>query len=295
MKTGYIALTGRTNSGKSTLINRLIREKPAIVSHKAQTTRRSMLYLYNDEQRQWVIFDTPGVFPKARNGLERFMLDEISRAMDQCEVVLFITSSGSMEELDGDWADCISGRPIVCLLNKCDLFDQSIVKDKVDFLRGTGRFKSVLPISALAGHGIPGIFEVLDELLPECDQPLYDPELISLERERDLVEEFIREALYQHLQDELPYVTGVSLQEMKSRENGMCVVQALIFCERDSQKRIIIGSGGQTLKRIGCAARLRIEEFLQNRVFLELRVKAYRDWRNRENMLKEFGYKPQRV
>ncbi|MDD2717021.1 MAG: GTPase Era [Candidatus Wallbacteria bacterium] len=291
MKTAYVALCGLPNSGKSTLINRLVGERVAIVSPKPQTTRKKMIYLCTDKERQLVLFDTPGFFPAEKNQLDKFLISQIDAAITGCELIIFITAADDDSTIPPELTARWKKKPVVCVLNKIDLLGGDSLARRQQELESNGLFRKVVAMSALRDLSLDHLFPALDEFLSETEEYLYDPELISLERERDIVEEFIREELYEKLSDELPYASGVIVEEMKDRENGMVYVKAIIYCEKSGQKAIIIGKNGEMIRKIGGSARVKIEKFTNRKIFLDLQVKNYDNWRKKEFLLKQFGYK----
>lgn len=291
MKAAYIALCGLPNAGKSTLVNRLLSEYIAAVSAKPQTTRRCMTYIYYDGERQLVLLDTPGYFMTARDKLDAFMLETISKAAKDADFSVFLCTGDPLKEDVIDFIRSISGKPVICIMNKTDLLSEEELCERKNYLEGLTLFSDVIPFSALKAEDHSALFRVLDSYLYDVSEPLYDPDYISLEMERDLIEEFIRVELYLKLTHELPYATGVRVEEMKERGNGKVYIKALVYCERDGQKKIIIGSKGSKLSEIGSSARKRIEAFLGKKVFLDLWVKVYNGWRKKERFLKNMGYR----
>jgi len=291
MKCGYISICGLPNAGKSTLINRLLGEKLAIVSHKPQTTRKKMIYLFTDENSQIVLLDTPGYFPKAKNKLDEFLLEQIEEAQKGCDLILYMTSDKVTSPREEEFVNSILHSNSICIINKSDTFTKEELETRKKGLEKIGFKGEICHISALNGDGIEELLAKIKELLPEEENYLYDPELISLEKTRDIVEELIRGELFLILEQELPYVCGVSLEEMKTRDNGLEYISATIYCERDSQKKIIIGKKGNNLRKIGIAARNAIEDFLGKKVYLDIWIKVYPKWRKNQNMLNNLGYK----
>jgi len=291
MKCGYVTICGLPNAGKSTLINKLIGERIAVVSPKPQTTRRKMVYLLTKKDSQIVLLDTPGFFPDAKNKLDEYLLSQIETAKHDCDIIVYITADKNSSDREKMFLESLKGPKIMCLINKIDTFDDEELKERYSQLKNMNIFSGINTISALIGDGIEDFVSSVTELLPEEKDYLYDPELLSLERSRDIVEELIRGELFLLLEQELPYVCGVKLEDMKTRDNGMVYVNVIIFCERTSQKKIIIGSKGRNLKKIGAAARKSVEEFLGNKVYLDIWIKVYPKWRKNEPMLNNLGYK----
>lgn len=290
-KSGFITIIGRPNVGKSTLLNALTGEKIAIVSNKPQTTRNKILTILTDDDSQIIFVDTPGVH-SPRTKLGEYMNKVVTDAIDGVDAVLFVTEATSKlqnnekEILEGLFSKKI---PVILIINKADM-----VKNKEDMLSliadatSLGDFASIVPISALKKDGIKSVLEEIKNLLPVG--PMYYPEdMITDQTEREIAAEIIREKMLRLLDKEVPHGTAVEIEYMKEGDT-LTKIGAVIFCEKASHKGIIIGKGGEMLKRIGSYSRSDIEKLLDKKVFLELWVKVKEDWRNSNFLLKEFGY-----
>ncbi len=293
-KSGFITIIGRPNVGKSTLLNALTGEKIAIVSNKPQTTRNKILTILTDDDSQIIFVDTPGVHAP-RTKLGEYMNRVVTDAVDGVDAVLFVTEATS--KLQNNEKEILEGLfnkkiPVILIINKADT-----VKNKEDMLSliadatSVGDFASIIPISALKKDGIKSVLEEIKNLLPVG--PMYYPDdMITDQTEREIVSEIIREKMLRLLDKEVPHGTAVEIEYMKEGDT-LTKIGAVIFCEKASHKGIIIGKGGEMLKRIGSYSRSDIEKLLDKKVFLELWVKVKEDWRNSNFLLKEFGYQEQ--
>ncbi len=290
-KSGFVTIVGRPNVGKSTLLNALTGEKIAIVSNKPQTTRSKVLTILTDDSSQIVFVDTPGVHAP-RTKLGEYMNKVVTASLDGVDAVLFVTEAGNKlmnnekEMLNDLFAKKL---PIILIINKADT-----VNNKEDILAqiadasSLGEFKAIVPISALRKDGVKFVLDEIKNLLPFG--PMYYPEdMITDQTEREIVAEIIREKMLRLLDKEVPHGTAVEIEYMKEGDT-LTKIGAVIYCEKSSHKGIIIGKGGEMLKRIGSYARTDIEKLLDKKVFLELFVKIKEDWRNSNFLLKEFGY-----
>ena len=291
-KCGYVAIVGRPNVGKSTLMNSLVGEKLSIVTPKPQTTRTRVLGILTEDDAQMIFLDTPG-FLRPRGPLQEAMVEEVRDGLSDSDVVLAITDATDLGgTFDRELRELLrsSGRPTVVALNKMDLADRKKIFEGLELLYHELRTE-VVPISALKGHNLDELKEVLKELLPEGPF-LYPPEVLADQPERFFVAEFIREELFLNLGQELPYATAVKVEEFRERDpsEGKTYIGATIYVEKPSQKGIVIGRGGATLKRIGQRARRKVEAFLGRQVYLELWVKVRPKWSRKEAVLRELGY-----
>ena len=288
-KSGFVNIVGSPNVGKSTLMNKLVGEKLSIVTSKAQTTRHRILGIVNDEDYQVVFSDTPGVV-NASYKLHENMMSYVNSSLSDADVLLFITDTEETEMNHKETLERIqkTNIPVLCLINKMDLSDQNAVKEKLEYWQSKLPKANVFPISALHGFNIDAVWEEIMKLIPESP-PYYDKEAISDRPMRFFVSEIIREKIFIHCQKEIPYACQVEIEEYKEEED-ITRIRALIIVERDSQKGIIIGKGGEMLKRIGREGRIEIEKFIENKVFLETFVKVDKDWRGSESKLKKYGY-----
>lgn len=288
-KSGFVNIIGSPNVGKSTLMNQLVGEKLSIVTSKAQTTRHRILGIVNEEDYQVVFSDTPGVV-NASYKLHENMMSYVNTSLKDADVILFITDTKETEMNHVETLERIqkTSIPVICLVNKMDLSDQKGVLEKLNYWQEKLPNAKVFPISALHGFNIEGIWEEILKLIPESP-PYFEKDAISDRPMRFFVSEIIREKIFLHCQKEVPYACQVEIEEYKE-EDDITRIRALIIVERDSQKGIIIGKGGEMLKRIGRESRKEIEKFIDNKVFLESYVKVDKDWRGSESKLKKYGY-----
>lgn len=293
-RSGFVAVVGQPNVGKSTLINRLVGQKVAIVSPKAQTTRRRILGILTTEKSQIIFVDTPGIH-KAHHKLGEYMNVHALGAIPDADVVLFIVQANrEPNELDDEIARKVNrfAGPKILLINKIDLVEQEVATARYESYQQLGKWDLVLLISALEGHGVEAVCDTIIENLPLG--PRYYPDgQVTDQTERVIVAEMIREVALHHLMQEVPHSLNVEVRDWKKRRNGMIYIEAIIYVERKGQKRIVIGTKGQMLKEISTKARLEIERELGKRIYLELWVKVRDKWRNSENWLRRWGYKPE--
>lgn len=293
-RTGYVAIVGEPNVGKSTLVNRLVGMKLSIVTNKPQTTRKNVLGIQTTDSAQMIFLDTPGVLTP-HYLLQEKMVGYVKSALESADAILLLVDAGSpdLERLASTAIGDVKElrKPIILAINKVDaLPDRKVVLPLMEQFMKMGIFKEVIPISALEGTNADVLMESLVNYLPE-GAPLYDPDLISEQPQRFFVSELIREQVLKLYKQEIPYSVEVAVVEFKERPApGKVFINAEIIVERDTQKGIIIGKKGEALKRLGERARRNIEEFLDQPVFLELFVKVRADWRQSEQRLRSFGY-----
>jgi GTPase len=288
-KAGFVSIVGSPNVGKSTLMNRLMGEKLSIVTSKAQTTRHRILGIMNEEEYQIVFSDTPGVVNSAYK-LHDQMMTYVNTSLQDADVLLFITDIYEDEMNHAETLEKISKMkvPILLLVNKMDKSDQEKLGVRLTYWQEKLPNAEIMPISALHGFALQGVLDRIVELLPESPA-YYDKDAISDRPMRFFVSEIIREKVFIHTRKEVPYATQVEIEEYIEEEN-ITKIRALIIVERDTQRGIIIGKGGEMLKRIGREARLEIEKFIDQKVFLDTYVKVDKDWRASEQKLKKYGY-----
>lgn len=288
MKSGFIAITGRPNAGKSTLLNHIIGEKIAIVSNKPQTTRNKILGVYTQPDCQMILIDTPGIH-KARTKLGQRMAKDISNAVQDIDVLLYVVDCNLNAEGYNLEKQALSGLntqnvPVVLVVNKADTVQKEQLLPVLDKLNGLYDFRSIVPVSAKTGENLPALLEEVKELLPEGPQ-YFEEGMVTDQPERQIVAEFIREKTLRLLNKEVPHGIAVEIEKMTHREKGGYEIMAAIYCEKQSHKGIIIGKGGEKLKDIGSQARADIERLLGEKVYLKLWVRVKEDWRNRESFL----------
>ncbi len=288
-KSGFVNIVGSPNVGKSTLMNKLVGEKLSIVTSKAQTTRHRILGIVNSDDYQIVFSDTPGVV-NASYKLHENMMDYVNMSLKDADVLLFITDPKESETNHKETLERIARLqiPVVCLINKMDLSNQQQVLERLNYWQERLPNATVFPISALHGFNIDGVWDHILANIPESP-PYFDKDAISDRPMRFFVSEIIREKIFLHCQKEVPYACQVEIEEYKE-EPDITRIRALIIVERTSQKGIIIGKGGEMLKRIGREARKEIERFIDGKVFLESFVKVDKDWRGSEQKLRKYGY-----
>ncbi len=291
-KSGFVALIGRPNVGKSTLMNHLIGQKIAITSRKPQTTRNRIQTVYTDERGQIVFLDTPGIH-KAKNKLGEYMVTAAESTLREVDAVLWLVEPGEYIGAGEQHIAEILGRckkPVILVINKID----KVEKEKLPAAREAyGKlfpFEEILMVSALRGLHLNQILDTLYRLLPEGPQ-FFDEDTVTDQPMRQIVAEMIREKALRSLGDEIPHGIAVTIEKMRERPDGSLTdIEAEIICERESHKGIIIGKQGQMLKKIGSEARADIENLLEGRVNLKLWVKVRKDWRDSDILMKNFGY-----
>jgi len=293
-RSGFVALVGKPNVGKSTLLNAWLGQKVAAVSAKPQTTRNRLLGILSRPDAQVIFIDTPGIhLPRTRLG--EYMVAEARRAVPDADVVLFmVDASEPPTRADQEVARVLAqapDTPTLLVLNKVDLLSSEEVETRRTAYEALGSYVASVPISALTGHNRDALLERTIALLPPG--PRYYPEdQVTDQQERFVAAELIRERALELLQQEVPHALAVVVDDFKPRENGVVYISATVYTERESQKGIVIGHDGAMLKRIGREARLALEEFLGTRVYLELRVKTRKNWRRDEQFLRQLGYEP---
>lgn len=294
-KTGYAAILGLPNSGKSTLLNALLGQKLSIITSKPQTTRKRILGILSEENYQIIFLDTPGILSPSYL-LQEKMMEEVKTSLDDADVIILI-----IDVKEDSRAEILFNQEFVkesvlkskksklLVMNKVDLITQEKVNDLIKHFESKNLFEEVIPISASQNFNIQRVREEIIRFLP-VGHELFPDDQVTDENERFFVSEIIREKILEIYRDEVPYSCEVLITEFKERETSKHYISAEIVVERESQKAIIIGKGGTVIKKLGELARKSIEEFLQREIFLELRVKVRKKWRSDENLLKSFGY-----
>lgn len=295
IKSGYATIIGKPNVGKSTLLNALLGEKLSIATNKPQTTRKNILGILSDENSQIIFFDTPGIL-KPIYLLQEKMLQNINYAVKDADVLLFImdvfeAKAGynffENEEIK-DFLKQKSQKKIL-LINKIDLLKEDIIGEYVDFFTKLELFDHVIPTSAKLKFNVNAILDAIMQYMPE--HPKYYPDdILTIEPERFVVSEIIREKVFELYSEEIPYSVETIIEDFKERPGRKDFIQAAIVVEKESQKPIIIGKGGAAIKQLGQLSRESIEAFLQRPVYLELRVIVRPKWRSDERLLRSFGY-----
>ena len=291
-KSGYAAIIGRPNVGKSTLMNHLIGQKIAITSDRPQTTRNRIQTVLTTDEGQVVFLDTPGFLRKTRNRLGEYMQEVSVGALPDADVILWLVEpSAYIGEGDREIAEELrkTDTPVLLVINKVDTIKKESILPVIGAWRKAGDFKEIIPVSGLRETGLPDLLESVFRYLPEgpC---LFDEETLTDQPMRQIASEIIREKALRLLSAEVPHGIAVVIDRYKEREDGFTEIEASIVCEMSSHKGIIIGKGGAMLKRIGTAARREIEELTGGRVYLRLFVKVRKDWRDNDSLLRDYGY-----
>lgn len=296
MKSGFVAIIGRPNVGKSTLLNQILGQKVVITTDKAQTTRKRIKGILTKEEGQIVFIDTPGVH-KPLNKLGEFLLDEAKVAIPDADVILFLVDGSEPAGKGDKWIAqnlLQTGIPIIIVMNKVDKIKKP-EKTEENLLTYKTLFNENLPvvkISAKTGRNIDTLIKNIYKKLPE-GEALYPEDVVTEETMRDVAEEIIREKILLNTSDEIPHSVAVKVENYKEQEE-IDKIYAAIYCEHKSQKGILIGKGGSLLKKIGTEARLELEKIVEKKVYLELQVKVEKDWRKKQNILKNFGYQQEK-
>lgn len=287
-KSGYAAIIGKPNAGKSTLMNQILGSKISITTHKAQTTRHQVVGIYSDEQTQIIFLDTPGVISPTYE-LQKAMMKTVERARKDADVILFIFDPTDKHPTD-EVIELLKSinKPILLVVNKMDTISKDKAEKKVSLLEDQLKFKSIHYVSALQGEGIADLItDIRTVLIP--GPPYYPEEDLSEHPVRFFVSELIREQVYLQFQEEIPYSCTVDVISY-SEDIDIDRISAEIIVNRKSQKGMLIGKGGKAIKNLGIAARASIEEFIGKKVFLDLHVKVREKWREKENWVRNLGY-----
>ena len=291
-KSGFVAIIGRPNVGKSTLMNHLIGQKIAITSRKPQTTRNKIQTVYTCEKGQIVFLDTPGIH-KAKNKLGEYMVNVANRTFKDADVILWLVELGThVGPGDRHIADQLKTcrLPVILVINKVDTVKKEEIMGFIEAYKNLLDFAEIVPASALRAQNLDTVIDNIFKYLPYGPQ-FYDEDTVTDQPQRQIVAEMIREKALRTLDEEIPHGIAVTIDKMKERPDGKLVdIEATIICERDSHKGIIIGKQGAMLKKIGSAARFEIERMMEQKVNLKLWVKVKKDWRDSDYMIKNFGY-----
>ena len=292
-KSGFVALIGRPNVGKSTFMNQIIGQKIAITSKKPQTTRNKIQTVYTCDEGQIVFLDTPGIH-KAKNKLGEYMVNVAEKTLKEVDVIMWLvepdTFIGAGEQHIAEQLKDIKV-PVILVINKIDTVDKEEILKFIDAYRKILDFDEIIPASALRGNNVDTVVEQIFKYLPEGPM-YYDEDTVTDQPMRQIVAELIREKALHALDEEIPHGIAVTIEKMKKRQNkDIYDIEATIICERDSHKGIIIGKKGSMLKKIGTNARYEIEQQLDMKVNLQIWVKVRKDWRDSELLMKNYGYK----
>ena len=291
-KSAFIAIVGRPNVGKSSILNRLLGTKIAIVSSKPQTTRNRITGVLTEGEDQLVFFDTPGMH-KPRNSLGKYMVRSVNESVggvDCCMLVVEADKSPVQTELDFIDKFKALGMPAILVINKIDMIkDKEILMKQILEYSKLYDFEAIVPVSASDGNGMN---ELLEELKNQASEGghFFEDDTLTDQPERVIASEIIREKILRLCNAEIPHGTAVVIEKMKTRENGILDIDATIFCEKESHKRILIGKNGAMLKKISTFARQDMERFFDCKVFLQVWIKVKEDWRNRAQLLQNFGF-----
>ena len=292
MKAGFVSLVGRPNAGKSTLVNRFVGQKVAIVSDKPQTTRHRIVGVRNRPDGQIVFIDTPGIH-KPMHRMNRRMVDTAIDSLRDVDVAVLVVDVSTRPGAGDTFVLDVLKRarvPAVLALNKIDLVKKAHLLPVMDRYARALEFKAVVPLSAVTGDGVDALEQEVVAALPE-GLPLYPGDYLTDQTQRSLAAELIREKVLHHTRDELPYTTAVIIDQFEepAEEGGLTRIFASILVDQASQKPIVVGKGGDMIKRIGTEARHDLEQMLDGRVYLDLHVKVREDWRDDERVLDEIG------
>ena len=291
-RSGFVNIVGNPNVGKSTLMNALVGERLSIITSKAQTTRHRILGIVNGEDFQMVYSDTPGVL-SPNYQLQRQMLEFSRSALVDADVLLYVTDVTDSADRNADFLEKVkkmaaAGTKVFLIINKIDLTTQETLDSLVTFWQNQLPEATIFPISAQERFGVAQLFDAIKDALP-VGPPFFPKDQLTDKSERFFVNEIIREKILLNYDKEIPYSVEVEVESFIEEEN-LIRISAVIFCERDSQKGILIGKAGSALKRVGAMARKDIEEFFQKQVFLQLFVKVDKDWRSNTGRLRHYGY-----
>ncbi len=288
-KAGFVNIIGNPNVGKSTVMNALVGERLSIITSKMQTTRHRIKGIVNGDDFQIVYSDTPGIL-KPHYKLQENMMRFVETALIDADIILYVTDVKEDPAKNSDYIERIrkSNMPVMVLINKIDLSNQDEVTRLFDYWTGIFPGADVFPVSATEKFNLQPVFDRIIELLPE-NPPFFPKDELTDRSERFFMQEIIREKILLNYQKEIPYSVEIEVESFKEEEE-LIRIRAVVYVERESQKGIIIGRGGTALKKVGTEARQEAEEFFAKKIFLELYVKVAKEWRDKENALRKFGY-----
>ena len=291
-KSGFVNIVGNPNVGKSTLMNALVGERLSIITSKAQTTRHRILGIVNGDDFQIVYSDTPGVL-KPNYRLQESMLNFSRSALSDADVLLYVTDVYDNSDKNSDFVEKVKQNPasVILIINKIDLINEEKLVALVEKWKTVLPQAEIFPISATEKFNIEPLLKRIQELLP-VGEPFFDKDQLTDKPAKFFVTEIIREKILLNYDKEIPYSVEVEVEQFQEEEK-LIRINAVLYAERDSQKGILIGHGGKSLKKVGTESRKDIEAFFEKKVFLELFVKVEKDWRNKDSILKNFGYKPE--
>jgi GTP-binding protein Era len=290
-KSGFVAIVGRPNVGKSTLLNHLVGQKISITSRKAQTTRHRITGILTDDASQFVFVDTPGFQTQHQNALNRSMNRVVTASLRDVNVVLFVLEASHYDERDRQVLKLLpQDVPVILVINKADMLaDKRELLPFIEKLKDEFAFAAIVPVSARQNKALDTLLSAVRERLPE-GEPIYAPDEITDRSERFLAAELLREKIFRLTGEELPYSVSVVIEQFKEEENGLRRIHAAILVDKDAHKAMLIGRGGEKLKEIATGARLDMEKLFGAKVFLEVWVKVRSGWADNAGMLKSLGY-----
>ncbi|MCV9385249.1 GTPase Era [Reichenbachiella ulvae] len=289
-KSGFVSIIGKPNAGKSTLMNALVGDHLSIITSKAQTTRHRIMGVLTGDDFQIVYSDTPGLL-KPQYSLQKSMMSFVSSSLEDADLVVYVVDLMEKQDEEEEILERVisNGTPILFVINKVDLNKGSRLKDKIDYWELIHPDLEILSVSALNNENVDTLFTRIKELLP-VHPPYFPHDTLTDKPEKFFASEIVREAIFKNYKQEVPYSSEVDVTEFKEEED-IIRMRAEIIVERKSQKAIIIGKGGEAIKKVGTESRLQLEKFFGKKVFLETFVKVEADWRKKEKSLKRFGYK----
>lgn len=296
MKSGFIAVTGKANAGKSTLVNCLVGEKVSIVSHKPQTTRDKIFGILNGEDYQAVFIDTPGLH-RPKNALSQYMMQEAEGANEGVDAAIYVLACDKEpDKHDDEHIAALAAAPIPFILavNKCDVVDPELVPQRIERYKDVKGITAIVPVSARMGKNVDIIKEEVIKALPQGER-YFDEDMYTDRNMRFMAAEIIREKALYNLSDEVPYGIGVNINKYTVKDSGVTEIDADVICEKKAHKPIIIGKGGLMLKKIGSDARYELEKLMGGKVYLTLWVRIKPDWRDDGSVMRMLGYDPKKL